>query len=71
MMTQTQAVELLADDNESILSPLSEPLPAYEQPPQAIDINRDGFQARATAACESGFLVSLARILLYAYVSSR
>ncbi|MCJ1429861.1 hypothetical protein MMC29_007776 [Sticta canariensis] len=46
---QAHAVEFISDDSESILISLSEPPPVYEQPPQAIDINRDGFQAHATA----------------------
>ncbi|MCJ1468979.1 hypothetical protein MMC07_007610 [Pseudocyphellaria aurata] len=47
---QTQAVEIWTDDNESISSSSSEPLPTYEQTPQGVHINQAGFQARATAA---------------------
>lgn len=67
---QTQVVELLSD-SESISSTMSEQLPAYEQSAQAIHINRDGFQALATTACEFEFLVSIARLLLRAYSLSR
>lgn len=61
-----QAPEHISDDNESISSSLSEPLPTDEQPPQAVDVNRDGFQARATAAGELELLISLTRSRLYA-----
>lgn len=64
---QTQAVEILTDDNESVSSSLSEPPPTYEQAPQGVHINQDGFQARATAACESKSLVSSTRLLSHAY----
>lgn len=49
---QIQAVDLISDD-ESTTDPSLDLPPAYEHPPQEIDIDQDGFHARATAACMS------------------
>lgn len=63
---ETQTLEHISDDNQSILSSLSEPIPTDEQPPQGVDINRDGFQVRAAAAGELELLICLTRSRLHA-----
>lgn len=53
---QIQAVERLSDDDDSTLQSSLEPPPAYDTQPQEIDIDQEGFQANARAACESARL---------------
>lgn len=56
---QNQAVGLVSDDNASTSTSSSDPFQAYEQHPQAIDIDRDGFHARATPGRKLEFPVFL------------
>lgn len=47
-----QPYVLISSDEELTLTSLTEPPLAYEPLPQAIDINREGFNASAVAACK-------------------
>lgn len=67
---QTQAVELISDDDESTLGSTSEPPPAYEHLSQEVDINQDGFHASVTAACELSVFASYSTFS-YADMSTR
>lgn len=54
-----QPDDLISSDEELTLTSLTEPPPAYELLPQTIDINREGFNASAVAACKLCALVFL------------
>lgn len=52
-----QPDDFISSDEELTLTSLTDPPPAYEPLPQTIDINREGFNASAVAACKFGALV--------------
>lgn len=54
-----QPYDLITSDEELTLTSLTEPPPAYEPLPQVVNINREGFNASAVAACKFGALVFL------------
>lgn len=50
---RTNTVEDFSDDDDSTLDSSLEPPPAYDLQPSGVDVNQEGFHARATASCES------------------
>lgn len=52
---RANTVEDLSDDDDSTLRSSLEPPPAYDLQPSEVDVNQEGFHARATASCESEY----------------